>query len=130
MSSTRKYTVTDVAQDVTNLIVRNFRLVAHTMGPVAPGAVLSQNHWSIYLLHDDGSVRLNMILKDPRAASTRGKLEVTSYEYTTVSNSAVSHWDFAATNDLAVYWVIQLIIDNRRAEYDMNDRGVGCRHWM
>jgi hypothetical protein len=129
MSST-EYSATNVPQDVTNLIVTRFRLVAHTMGPVTPGAALSQNHWSIYLLHENGSVRLNMILADPRAASTRGRLRVTSHGYTTVSTSAVRHWDFGATNNLAVYYVIQLILDNRRAEYDMNARGVGCRYWM
>ena len=125
MSSTQ-YSVTNVPQNVTNLIVTQFRLVAHTMGPVAPGAALSQNHWSIYLLHDNGSVRLNMMLADPRAASTRGRLTVTSHGYTTVSTSAVRYWDFKAADNLAVYYVIQLILDNRRAEYDMNANGVGC----
>jgi hypothetical protein len=127
--STARYEVDNVPSDITNLIVTTFRIVAHTMGPVAPGAAFSQNHWSIYLIHTNGSVRLNMELADPSSTSSRGAFTITSYAYT-ASNSAVIYWDFQANQNVAVYWVIKLISDSGRHRYDMTAGGVGCRHWM
>ena len=128
--SSKSYQVTNVPQDVTDLIITHVRVVAHTMGPVAPGARLSQNHWSLYLVHSEGSVRLNMQLRDASSNSTRGLLTVTSYSYITISNSAVRSWEFEGTSNLIVYYLLQAIIDNGRLDYDMTEGGVGCRHWM
>ena len=128
--SSKNYSVDNVPQAVTNLIVTHIRVVAHTMGPVAPGARLSQNHWSLYLLHGKGSVRLNMQLQDARSNSICGLLTVTNHPYTTVSNSAVRSWEFEGTKNLAVHYIIQAILDNGRSNYDMTDGGVGCRYWM
>lgn len=127
--SAKQYSIDSVPQDVTDLIVTYVRVVAHTMGPVSEGAQLSQNHWSIYMVHTNGSVRLNMQI-DPRSVSSRGILTVANYGYATVSTSAVKSWDFKATDKLAVYWVIQNILDNGRSVYDMAEGGVGCRYWM
>lgn len=99
------------------------------MGPVAPGAQLSQNHWSIYLIHSRGSVRLNMLLENPSAANNRGVLTVANYGYTSVSTSAVMSWDFTATVNLSVWHVLDLILNIERQNYDMTDGGMGCRYW-
>lgn len=125
-----KYTVDTVPQSVTNCVVTHFRVVAHTMGPVVEGGVLSQNHWSIYLVHANGSVRLSMELRNPKSNSSKGQLYITSYGYTDVSTSAVRSWEFQASENVAIYYVIQLILDNGRWDYDMDKGGVGCRHWM
>ena len=128
--SSKSYQVTNVPQDVADFVITHVRVVAHTMGPVEPGAGLSQNHWSLYLLHRGGSVRLNMQLQDARSNSTRGLLTVKNYAYTTVSNSAVRSWEFEGTSNLTVYYLLQAIIDYGRSDYDMTEGGVGCRHWM
>ena len=128
--SAQRYSINNVPQSITNLVVTSIRVVAHTMGPVALGAQLSQNHWSIYLVHSNGSVRINMELKDPAATSSRGLLTVTSYGYVSVSTSAVRSWDFATTNNLAVYYVLEAIRNKGRSNYDMAEGGVGCRYWM
>lgn len=128
--SSNSYSVDNVPQDITDLIITRVRVVAHTMGPVAPGAQLSQNHWSIYLIHSTGSVRLNMMLGNPNSTSSQGLLTITAYPYTTVSISAVNSWDFVATSDLAVYYILQSIMEHRRQDYDMAEGGVGCRYWM
>ena len=83
------YTVENVPPDISSLIVTKFRVVAHTAGPVAPGAVLSQNHWSIYLIHSNGSVRINMQLANPAGNNTRGILLISSHPYTSASTSEV-----------------------------------------
>jgi hypothetical protein len=79
------------------------------MGAIAPGAQLSQKHWSIYLVHSNGSVRSNMELEDPAAIGSQGLLTVTSYGYVSVSTSAVRSFVFAATDNLAVYYVLEAI---------------------
>jgi len=128
--SSSSYSVDNVPQAITNLFVTHIRVVAHTMGPIAPGTQLSQNHWSIYLVHSNGSIRLNMQLQSPSTASNRGLLTVASYEYTTTSTSAVKSWDFAAVANVSVWLIIQLIRDHGRQNYDMTIDGAGCRHWM
>jgi len=127
--SAHPYAIDSVPQEVTNLIVTRIRIVAHTMGPVISGGQLSQNHWSLYLVHPDGSVRLNM-QTDPTSNSSRGVLAVTNHGYTTVSSSAVKSWEFNVIDNLAVYYVIQLVLDKGRYAYDMAEGGVGCRYWM
>jgi len=125
------YTVDNVPQDISNLIVTAFRIVAHTMGPVAEGAAFSQNHWSLYLIHDKGSVRLNMQLANPASTNCKGQFTVTSYDWTNASNSAVKYWDFPARRtNLAIYWILKLVKDYGRHKYDMAEGGVGCRYWM
>ena len=125
------YTVDNVPSDISYLVVNTFRIVAHTMGPVAEGAAFSQNHWSLYLIHDNGSVRLNMQLADPASTSCKGRFTITSYDYTSASSSAVKYWDFPARrNNLSIYWVIKLVKDYGRHKYDMAEGGVGCRYWM
>lgn len=128
--ASENYLVDNVPPAISNLIVTHIRVVAHTLGPVAPGAQLSQNHRSLYLVHSKGSVRFNMQIQDPQSNSTRGLLTVKNYPYTSVSTSAVKSWEFKGTNDLAIYYILQAIIDNGRSNYDMTEGGVGCRYWM
>ncbi|MCJ1381220.1 hypothetical protein MMC17_004329 [Xylographa soralifera] len=126
---TTRHTVDDVPWYISNLIINKFRVVAHTMGPVAEGAAFSQNHWSIYLIYGTGSVRLNMELADSNSTDRRGIFTVTGYEYTGVSISAVRYCEFPARrSNLAVYWIFKLIKDKGRHKYDMAEIGVGYRH--
>ncbi len=76
--SAQRYSINNVTQSIADLVVTFIRVVAHTMGAVAPGAQLSHNHWPIYLIHSNGSLRVNMELEDPAAMSSRGLLTVTS----------------------------------------------------
>ncbi|KAJ4538958.1 hypothetical protein HRR78_007883 [Exophiala dermatitidis] len=56
------------------------------MGPVAPGAQLSQNHWSIYLIiKGGGSVRLNMET-DPTPGKHEGIFKVTRHQLTIIGD--------------------------------------------
>lgn len=114
--------------DIPKLKVDLLRIAVQTMGPVAAGASLSQNHWAIYLLVSDGSVRLHMTLADPCSNSLKGKLEVTRYTYA-VSNSTVKSWDFAVPSGLTVGMVLKLLGEKGRQQYTMAEGGVGCRHW-
>ena len=42
-------------------VVTQARVVVHTTGPLSPNTLMSDNHWSIYLLlTGGGSLRLNM----------------------------------------------------------------------
>ena len=108
------------------LTVRTIRVVAHTMGPVVPGGQLSQNHWSVYLLTNDGnSVRLNMI---PQPTNLIGSLNITTHMYTT-SESAVRFFDFPSV-EVPVEYILQLIHQKGRERFRFEERGVGCRHWV
>ncbi|TAQ85452.1 hypothetical protein B7494_g6237 [Chlorociboria aeruginascens] len=127
MSRLQSSFMDDVAQDIADAIVTRFRLIAHKLDPVAPGGF---NHWSIDLLHANGSVRLNMKLLYPNSKIYQGQLTVRSYASKGIPKSAVKYWEFATAENLAVYYVLQLIIDNWRQEYDMHASGDGCRYWI
>ena len=100
------------------------------MGPVAPGAQLSQNHWSIYLIvKGGGSVRLNMET-NPAPGKVEGIFNVTRHQYE-LTTSRGRHWDFpTTTNNVTVGKILRLIGDKRRNRYRMTPTGVRCRHWV
>ena len=117
------------SSNLPKIIVKLIRVVAHTMGPVAPGAQLSQNHWSIFFLDGlGGCVRIHMQLADPQSKKMDGKLEIKQYNYE-VTNSAVKYWDFAVPKSLTIANILNLIKDKGRSRYVMAEGGVGCRHW-
>jgi hypothetical protein len=111
------------------LPVRFVRVVCHTMGPVVQGGQLSQNHWSIYLVTQGGSVRLNMTLKDPHSKDNTGALQVSLLTYE-ITNSATAYWDFQPRANAAVWEFTNNIITKQRQRYIMAEHGVGCRFWM
>lgn len=114
---------------IPDLTVETVRIVAHTMGPVAPGAQLSQNHWSIYLVvGESASVRLNMI-PSTKEGDDKGIFHVTRHLYT-LTNSAVRYFDFGVANKMIVRQVLDLIASKKRHQYIMTPTGVGCRHWV
>ena len=108
--------------------VSSVRVVVHTLG-VWPNRMMSDNHWSIYLLltDEDGSVRINMTaeLGDPK-----GRLEWSPNLGYALSASAIQYWDYSLDSGLTVAKVYNLIIGNRRDEYLMAGGGSGCRWWM
>ena len=111
------------------LVVTTVRVVAHTMGPVQQGGVLSQNHWSIYLVTaGKGSVRLNMST-NPNSANDVGTFTVTQHAYET-SGSAVKFFDYQAAPNIKVSDILKMTRDNKRHQYKMTPTGVGCRHWV
>ncbi|KAF1992772.1 hypothetical protein P154DRAFT_452038 [Amniculicola lignicola CBS 123094] len=97
------------------------------MGPVIPGGQLSQNHWTIYMLINTGSVQLNMQLAN--TDSDRGKLVVKEHAYTS-SNTAVHFWDIPALQDAKASAVYSLILAKGRDKYNMAEGGVRCRWWV
>lgn len=109
-------------------IVTHHRVATHTMGPMGPTSPLSHNHWSIYLLINDGasSVRLNM---EAPAGYITGELKTTSYDYA-LSNSAIKYWDYATTPSMTVSRFVSLLIQHGRQLYNMSGGGSGCRYWM
>ena len=109
-------------------LVQRFRLVVHTMGPVAPGAQLSQNHWSIFLITSWGSVRLHMLPRFPTSEDITGQLVVAALSYSH-SHSAIREWDVAATLPVTVGEVLALLYGNKRDQYMMTANGTGCRYW-
>jgi hypothetical protein len=84
-------------------LVSTFRVVVHNIGPVAPGAAVSQNHWTIYLLIPTGSVQLNM-KTNTNASISRGIFEVREHTYEQ-SNSAVRYFDLPAAQGALVDYV-------------------------
>ncbi|KAL5380677.1 hypothetical protein PMIN02_010558 [Paraphaeosphaeria minitans] len=109
-------------------LVSTFRVVAHTIGPVMPGAAVSQNHWTIYLLVPGGSVQLNM-KTNINASISRGIFEVREHAYEQ-SNSAVRYFDLPAAQGVLVDYVEREIRSQRWDQYNMNENGVGCRWWI
>jgi hypothetical protein len=107
-------------------VIRTFRVVAHTLGPVIPGGVLSANHWTVYLLVGGGrSVQINM-MTNLRPGETSGNYEVTqrTYEH---SNTAVQYFDFPAKDGVTVGYVLDEITRRRWQRYNMTDGRVGCQ---
>jgi hypothetical protein len=115
------YSVTEVPQNITDLIVTDFKVVAH----VAP-TPLDWNHWSIFLIHSHGCVRLNV---PPDAESTIVEVQIT--DFTADANKAEERsWDFRAAKPVHIYYVIKLILDHGRWKYDTTIQRVGSRHWV
>lgn len=111
------------------LVVEKVRVVAHTMGPVAAGAQLSQNHWSIYLtVIGGGYVQLNMET-NTAPGERKGIFKVTRHLYE-LTTSNVRHWDFSAASNVTVEKILRLIGEKKRNRYRMTSTGVGCRHWV
>ncbi|KAI9816123.1 MAG: hypothetical protein M1832_005130 [Thelocarpon impressellum] len=108
--------------------VQQYRLVVHTMGPVVPGAQLSQNHWSVFLITSWGSVRLHMLVRSSTSADNTGQLNVTAQSYQH-SQSAIKEWDIEAALPATVENVLSLLYGNRRDQYLMTENGTGCRYW-
>lgn len=129
MSTTTIYAVGHIPSTYLSLPVRFVRVVSHTMGPVVPGAQLSQNHWSIYLITQGGSIRINMTLQDPKSNDDTGAVQVSFHPYE-LSTSATAYWDFQPVQNITVEHFTNNIITNRRQNYRMAENGVGCRYWM
>jgi hypothetical protein len=109
--------------------ISTFRLVAHTMGPVAPGAQLSQNHWSLYLLKTGNtSVRVNMMTSEEQN-NDMGVFSVKPHDYQ-ISNSAVHYWDLPAIGQPQIATILQKMGERQRHKYKMTSNGTGCRHWL
>ena len=124
MHSMPTYSVTEVPQNITDLIVTQFRVVAHAYPVPLPD--LKPNHWSIDLVHTHGSVRLNV---EPDAPSTIVEVTVADLGID-VAIEYLWCWDFPAIDNVAVWHIIELILRNRRWKYDMTAERVGSRHWV
>ena len=106
-------------------IVSHARVVAH-VSQVVGG--ISENHWSIYLLHSGGaSVRMNMRAGIDDDTDT-GILEFNEYSYQ-LSASALKYWDYAMVPGVTVKMVKDLIYRQGRDQYQFSGGGSGCRYW-
>ncbi|KAF1962872.1 hypothetical protein CC80DRAFT_487324 [Byssothecium circinans] len=123
------YAVDQVPNTYLSLPVSLVRVVCHTMGPVVPGGQLSQNHWSIYLVTQGGSVRINMTLQTPDSNDDTGVLQISFLPYE-LSTSATAYWDFQAAQNATVWHFTNNITAKRRQRYRMAENGVGCRYWI
>ncbi|TAQ86358.1 hypothetical protein B7494_g5314 [Chlorociboria aeruginascens] len=62
--ASQTYPVTKVPQEITDSVVKRFRLIAHKYNTLLPGL----NYWTIDLVcNDKSSVRLHMKLEDSRS---------------------------------------------------------------
>ncbi|KIX92016.1 uncharacterized protein Z520_12287 [Fonsecaea multimorphosa CBS 102226] len=112
---------------IPQLTVIKVRMVAHTiMGAVVPGAQLSQDPWSIYLLTPGGgSVRLNMewVLG---TVEDKGTFTVKRHLYAH-SNSEVRVFEYDVLPNTKVETFLQIVREKKRHNYKMTPTGVGCR---
>lgn len=106
-------------------VVDSVRVVVHTLGPAGN---ISDNHWSIYLLLADsqGSIRINMRAEP---GDSNGSLSWTKQAYL-LTQSAIRHWDFPATQATQVRHIADFIYQQGRHRYNMSGGGSGCRYWM
>lgn len=132
--STTIYALEDIPKSVQDLIITHARLVVHTQGRVCMGSTLSLNHWSIYLIHAAGCIRLNMasvgFTGHFNGPSQRGKLIITSHSWATEPRSAITSWDFQAANNVRIQDITQILINNGRWRFELSSSGLGCRHWV
>jgi len=115
-------TASEAQQDIR--FVEKIRVVVHT------GYALDQsdNHWSIYLLlQDGGSVRANMVSSE--YGVTVGRLDWSYLQYA-LSTSAIQHWDFQVTPVIQVLTIATTIYENNRHQYRFSGGGSGCRYWV
>lgn len=123
------YEIGQLPDRIRALPVIAVRVIAHTMGSFVPGGQLSENHWSIFLLVPNGSVRLNMTLRYPSTNVDIGALGISELEFQH-SLSATASWDFGVAQDAAVWHFTNSIVMHGRQNYRMAENGVDCRWWM
>lgn len=108
-------------------MVMSVRVVVHSTG--AWPNLMSDNHWSIYLLlgNDAGSVHMNMIVEDQDDVTGTLKLRSLTYGLTT---SQIRYWDFETVTDVTVENIVKIIKKNGRDKYEFSGGGSGCRYWV
>ena len=108
--------------------VKSFRVVVHTLG-AWPNRIMSDNHWSIYLLlkDNDRSVHMDMIAESD---SPKGILEWSPDLAYTLPHSAIQHWDYSFKSGVTVAKVYNLIMEKHRDQYSISGGGSGCRWWV
>lgn len=111
-----------------DVVVTGIRVVAHSPGPIVPSGILSQNHWSIYLLVEHGgSVRVNMALR--YREDQNGSLTLSLHDYTHV-HSEVKAFEVPVSPDVTIGKLLHAIWRKKRFRYKMTESGAGCRYWM
>jgi hypothetical protein len=107
--------------------IHTVRVSIQTHGSKDRDHYRSWNHWSIYLLLEDGTgaVRANMRTED--CHHDNGVLEWTDCHYT-LHNSTLAKCDMPCQSNFRVCDIAGLIYDYRRHRYDFN-HGKGCRWW-
>ena len=109
-------------------IVDEVRVVVHTLG-AWPNGLMSDNHWSIYLLlaHKGGSVRMNMTAE---ADDPKGTLKWSPDLVYTDTASAIQRWDYKLHPGVTVGNVYRMVMEWGRDQYSMSGGGSGCRYWV
>ena len=130
MAPVANWGVEQIPEQVRAVRVLLVRVTVHSLGPVAEGAQLSDNHWTIELLVSGGCVRLDMSLYAPNSATDfRGLLKVSSLPYQ-LSQNHVTYFDFEVIGEKTVGHSTDTLIENGRHRYHLHHLGFGCRHWM
>jgi len=102
------------------------RVVCHTSG-IWPNGMMSDNHWSIYLVFgNNSSVRMNM---RGDLDNQKGTLEWSTLDYD-VTTSAIQYWDYKIGPGVTVAHIHGLVMGNGRDQYNVSGGGSGCRYWM
>ncbi|PLB51222.1 hypothetical protein P170DRAFT_493481 [Aspergillus steynii IBT 23096] len=104
--------------------ITHARVVAHTVDKSKPKA--RENHWSIYLLHQDGksSTRINIRAENGKQT---GLLEWTQHDYTKAT-SAVIYLEYEALEGVTVSSVAHVIYRLGRDTHMMAEGG--SRAWV
>ncbi|KAI9733960.1 MAG: hypothetical protein M1834_002617 [Cirrosporium novae-zelandiae] len=101
------------------------RIVCQNWEDVMPIAPFNLNLWSIYLLHQFGSVQFHMTLT---ADGLNSSLFVESSSYRIPPNT-IALWDFYCRLDTTVGHFRSVILAQELDRYSMPDWR-GCRWWM
>ena len=123
------YKIENVPQAMRDLSVQGVRFVTHSMGPVRPEGQISYNHWTIFLLVQDGAIRLSMQNQDSNPNNNMGVLEISKLDYQTSRNATI-YWDFPPMPSALVGHYLHNVYANGRHRYRMAEKGAGCRWWV
>jgi hypothetical protein len=100
------------------------RVVVHTLGRQPNG--MSDNHVSVFLLLNEGAIRLNMTTEE---GFISGEL-VWSWDAYQISNSAIIHFDIALRFAVEVGTLYNQVRSWGLQRYTFSGGGSGCRYWM
>ncbi|PVH92351.1 hypothetical protein DM02DRAFT_619998 [Periconia macrospinosa] len=103
---------------------RVIRVVVHTTGRQPSG--MSDNHVSIFLLLNNGAIRLNMTTAE---GSISGDLVWSREEYQT-SNSQITSFDITLASAVEVGTLYSHIRSWGLQRYTFSGGGSGCRYWV
>ncbi|KAL7619785.1 hypothetical protein AAE478_010327 [Parahypoxylon ruwenzoriense] len=88
------------------------------------------NHWNMCLQFSSNSCVMLDMVPGYGSDGLRGKIEVTSIGDSPYTNETLRLFSYKPTREVAVAYVVQIISQKKRDEFNFSPEWEGCRFWL